>query len=308
MIFVLCVLIHDMTAWDLLDGACKRKGKDVIEILNVFEMMLCLDAWTKGSEYWKLSEATVEEDRARTAIGVVIDSIKTHLPRPNGNNWNLPNLHALLHYPRDITRFGPPNEYTTWFMESGHKHHVKLPGRTVAKVKGRFDHGLALSVRSQNELKMFLHCANVQTGVIDIMSDEETETEHNGNGEQEKGSDGTNNISMEEVNDEDVDKYDSVGSSEDEEELEDLLTVEDGIRDVPVLDYVKSKPELRRMLMYSTRYVVRSTLDNHGGVQVKVDWFTRSYHRHVIDDSVAQCLVVQHGAMEIGIEEDILFY
>ena len=113
---------------------------------------------------------------------------------------------------------------------------------------------------------------------------------------------------MEEVNDENVDEYDSVGSSEDGDEVEDLLTVEDGIRDVPVLDYVKSKPELRRMLMYSTRYVVRSTLYNHSGVQVKVDWFTRSYHRHVIDDSVAQCLVMQHGAMEIGVERRIFCF
>ena len=50
MIFVLCILIHDMTTWDLLDKTCKRKKWDLTGILNAFEMMLCLDAWTKGKE------------------------------------------------------------------------------------------------------------------------------------------------------------------------------------------------------------------------------------------------------------------
>ena len=62
-------------------------------------------------------------------------------------------------------------------MEAGHKHHVKMPGRMVAKVKGRFDHGLALSVKNQYELKMFLDCANAQSEIINLSSDDESEEE-----------------------------------------------------------------------------------------------------------------------------------
>ena len=116
------------------------------------------------------------------AIGVVIDMAKEYIPREEGNRWDLLNLHALLHYPRDISRYGPPNEYTTWFMEAGHKHHVKLPGKTVGKVKGMFDHGLAINIKSQYELKMFLECANVQNEVIYLSSDDESNVKQGENG------------------------------------------------------------------------------------------------------------------------------
>ena len=95
MIFVLCILIHDKTAWDLLekegdkekreggkekreDGKKKKEGGkkeggeknfDITKILNAFEMMLCLDAWTKKKEYWKPQESAIEESCARKAIG-----------------------------------------------------------------------------------------------------------------------------------------------------------------------------------------------------------------------------------------------
>ena len=305
MIFVLCILIHDMTAWELLDKACKRRGRDLTGILNTFEMMLCLDAWTKGKEYWTPRDSSVEEARVREAIGVVIESVKTHLPREEGNNWNLPNVHALFHYPRDITRFGPPDEYTTWFMESGHKHHVKVPGRTVAKVKGRFDHGLALSVRSQYELKMFMDCANAHCEVVDLMTDEDSEEEEDVSGvdvrlDDSEGDEGGCDGSKE--------SEDEGSNNEDNGGLDDsvfLDEITEGATGVSVFEFIKSTPQMKQMLKYSTRYIVRSSLGQGGSVTVNVDWLTRSYHKHSIKFGVVGRLVAEHGAMEYGVERRI---
>ena len=269
MIFVLCILIHDMTAWDLLNNSCRRKKRNLTEILNTFEMMLCLDAWTKGKEYWKPNESATEEWRVRLAIGVVIDKVKTHLPREQGNQWDLPNLHALFHYPQDISRFGPPNEYTTWFMEAGHKHHVKMPGRMVAKVKGRFDHGLALSVKNQYELKMFLDCANAQREIIVLLSDDESEEEEGETVHPKPGRYGGDSSGEEPdmITGPDVDDCD-IDSLEDESKVNstgDVMGHNDSIptndapvrhNDVPVFDYVKSSRVMSQMLKYSTKYIV----------------------------------------------------
>ena len=312
MLFVLCILIHDMTAWDLLDKACKRRGRDLTGILNTFEMMLCLDAWTKGREYWRPRDSSVEQARAVTAIGVVIDNVKKYLPREEGNNWNLPNLHALFHYPRDITRFGPPNEYTTWFMESGHKYHVKMPGKTVAKVKGRFDHSLALSVRSQYELKMFMECANAEAEAAELLYNDDSDNECNPNAILNSGigvGDGGGNPGV-------IDDDEGVDIEENSENGNylvnghmvsvDGLSVHQSI--VSVRDHVKNSPLLNQMLKYATKYTVRSIIGIDGRVSVKVDWLTRSYHDHTIKDGLAGCFVSQHGLMVFGVERRMYCY
>ena len=304
MLFVLCILIHDMTAWDLLDKACKKKGMDLKEILNTFEMMLCLDAWTKGKEYWSHRESSIEQGRVRGAIGIVVERVKKYLPREEGNNWDLPNVHALYHYPRDIARFGPPDEYTTWFMESGHKHHVKIPGRTVAKVRGRFDHGLALSVRSQYEVKMFMDCANVQCEVVDLMSDEESESEDRTGGgsvsdndheEVDDGGDGRADSDDEEDNGSDM--GDSVGVS--------VVDTDHGAMGVSVSNFVDGNPEMKRILSYSTRYIVRSSVGQGGSVSVEVEWITKSHFAHNIKHGLVGCFLAQHGVMQCGVERCI---
>jgi hypothetical protein len=88
----------------------EKQQTDLADILELFEAMLCFDAWLNQPTYWILDD-TKEESKAlmlkslRQLMTMCVDRI---LPRPDKdeNPWNFPKFHELLHLGDDMERYG----------------------------------------------------------------------------------------------------------------------------------------------------------------------------------------------------------
>ena len=51
LLFVLCALINNQDAWELIDTALSRDHLEITGVLQLFECMLCFDRWCKQMQY-----------------------------------------------------------------------------------------------------------------------------------------------------------------------------------------------------------------------------------------------------------------
>ena len=134
---------------------------------------------------------------------------------------------------------------------------------------------------------MFLDCANAQSEIINLLSDDKSEEDKGETFHPKPGCYGGDSSDEEAdmITGPDVDGCD-IDSSEDKSKVNstgDVMGHEDSIptndapvrhNDVPVFDYVKSSRVMSQMLKYSTKYIVQSMLCDDGRVLVNVSWLT----------------------------------
>jgi hypothetical protein len=168
------------------------------QYLSVFELMLAFKAWTKKKDgYWQSSTRDERNDHCKSssfmdpnqfpkpigqvhaegAIHCLIEflhiseiphlSLKGELMK---NQWNLPKLHWIQHYPQNFTNTGGLRHHDCEIGEKGHQWHGKSIAHTAQKRILEFPHQCAL--RKMDQIK--ITCACIKTG--DILQSKKTTT------------------------------------------------------------------------------------------------------------------------------------
>ena len=77
----MCILEQKEKGWKIIDEALKKGGNGEIKnVLYVFEMILCFDAWINKATFWSSNDnETYKEIRQKSIIKMMRD-IKKYLP------------------------------------------------------------------------------------------------------------------------------------------------------------------------------------------------------------------------------------
>lgn len=168
----------------------------LLDILNLFEMLLCFEAWCKKPTFWRLPD----EDgwgvyRSKYAISIMLNTVKQVLPRAEaplvpsmphlkvkdwpepkgGNGWKVPKFHEMLHLVDDMVRFGAPRNYYAGAPEANHKSFAKRHGRRAQKRHAVFEPQCARRVIDTYVLDMAVD-AIVDIAAADDEEDDTTST------------------------------------------------------------------------------------------------------------------------------------
>jgi hypothetical protein len=134
LIFLFVILSNYEKGWNILDNALQKKTNTTLrKVLNVFEGMLCFDAWLHLPAYWSEANEDESKESVRRSIENLMKNCKTRIPSPNSANWKKPKFHELLHITMFICRFGAPSNYSAERPESLLIPAAKQPGRRSQK-------------------------------------------------------------------------------------------------------------------------------------------------------------------------------
>jgi hypothetical protein len=99
------------------------------DMRQVFQMLLSYWVWLKrDTYYWKRADKIANE-RARTAIRIMLQELMRLWPRLRGQGWELAKIHEQLHVPDDIKRNGAPQGSHTGPTKHNHIRLVKRPAK-----------------------------------------------------------------------------------------------------------------------------------------------------------------------------------
>lgn len=137
LVFLFVILFQYEEGWQIIQSCLdKRTKKKVPEVLQVFESLLCFDAWLNKSEYWSTSNphhVAQEMAGAQASIRKFMEMCKSSIPIKKENAWKFPKFHELLHVVDDISRFGSPANFCAQRPESLLISAAKQPGRRAQK-------------------------------------------------------------------------------------------------------------------------------------------------------------------------------
>ena len=132
LVFLFVILSHYDEGKHIIASALEaRTNTHFAAILQLFEAMLCFDAWLNLPSFWPQNEL------ANDITMTVQKSIKTLMQMcvrrlPNGK-WKFPKFHELLHIVNDMKRFGSPLNYCAQRPEGLLIQAAKQPGRRAQK-------------------------------------------------------------------------------------------------------------------------------------------------------------------------------
>lgn len=137
LVFLFVILFQYDEGWRIIQSCLSRRtNKKVPEVLQVFESILCFDAWLNKTEYWETSnpQSVVREMAAtQSSIRKFMEMCKEHIPIEKENAWKKPKFHELLHVVDDMERFGSPLNFCAQRPESLLIPAAKRPGRRAQK-------------------------------------------------------------------------------------------------------------------------------------------------------------------------------
>ena len=167
LLFVFCALIQNHDAFEIVGEALDKHELEIVDVLQVFECLLCFDRWCRKSVYWTNENSTEEQNVAINATRAMMNMLMSSIPRNTGNGWALSKLHDILHVPMFITRFGNPMNYNTGFCEHNHKYQAKIPGRKAAKRHDTFTNLIAKNIVDSHVLQMYASLMEKNEAAID---------------------------------------------------------------------------------------------------------------------------------------------
>ena len=103
------------------------------DILQVFEMLLCFDAWLSKETYWAHKDTSFSKAIVSRSICTMMKLCKKYIPTKKPTAWNYPKFHELLHVVDDMIRFGSPLNFCAQRPESLLIVAAKQPGRRSQK-------------------------------------------------------------------------------------------------------------------------------------------------------------------------------
>ena len=134
LVFLFVILFQYEEGWAILDDALYSRDRNatLASVLQLFEGMLCFDAWLNLPMYWKLEDT--EEARASLLFSLrkLMTWCTERIPqREEGQKWNFPKFHELLHIVDDMIRFGSSINFSAQRPESLLINAAKHPGRAA---------------------------------------------------------------------------------------------------------------------------------------------------------------------------------
>ena len=149
LVFLFVILSQYDEGWDILDDTFARRSIATVKnIVEVFEALLCFDAWLMQDTFWDRSNSTNAIQSARSSIEALLKMCKNNIPAMKENCWKFPKFHELLHIVDDIERFGAPRNFNAERPESLLIYAAKRPGRRAQKRHA----GIAYELQSAQRL------------------------------------------------------------------------------------------------------------------------------------------------------------
>ena len=130
LVFLFVIIFLYDEGYDILDETLREKTTTTLpDVINLFEMILCFDAWIRMPTFWSRDSEAEMKVSAQDSIRNLMKLCQEYIPTVNANKWNIPKFHELLHIVDDISRFGAPMNYSADRPESLVIPAAKLPGR-----------------------------------------------------------------------------------------------------------------------------------------------------------------------------------
>ena len=130
LVFLFVILSQYDEGWQILESTLNTA---LAPVLQVFEALLCFDAWLSKPTFWNKSNELEAKRIAQASIRQLLDMCCHSIPTRNTNPWKFPKFHELLHIVDDICRFGAPQNYSAQRPESLLIAAAKQPGRRAQK-------------------------------------------------------------------------------------------------------------------------------------------------------------------------------
>ena len=129
-LYLLVILTQYNDGWVIINQALLSGGNENISnVLNVFEMILCFDAWINQTSFWRSLQNAIYIESANKSIKKMMKTIKRALlDTGRAQGWKNPKFHLLLYFVDMIVWFGAPKNYDTQCPEHNHKYFAKKPG------------------------------------------------------------------------------------------------------------------------------------------------------------------------------------
>ena len=119
---------------DIFDHTFQRKGNSTVKgVVEVFDAMLCFDAWLKQDTFWNNANCVQAMKSAHASIEALLRLCSKSIPAMKDNCWKFPKFHELLHIVDDIERFGAPRNFNAERPEALSINAAKRPGRRAQK-------------------------------------------------------------------------------------------------------------------------------------------------------------------------------
>ena len=134
LVFLFVILAQSDEGWDILTHTFrKHPNTSVADVIQVFEAMLCFDAWLMQTTFWAANDTTGAKDAAQRSIQKLLAMCRAKIPVTKATGWKFPKFHEMLHIVDDIARFGAPRNFNAERPESLLIAVAKRPGRRAQK-------------------------------------------------------------------------------------------------------------------------------------------------------------------------------
>ena len=134
-LYLLVIISQTAEGWNIINNALlKGNNKEIQDVLYVFEMILCFDAWINQTSFWPSNLNKMYINSSKESIKTMMKDIKKLLPNPaREQGWKNPKFHLLLHFVDMIVLFGAPKNFDSQCPEHNHLYVAKKPGRKSQK-------------------------------------------------------------------------------------------------------------------------------------------------------------------------------
>jgi len=135
LVFLFVILSTYDEGWQILDTTLQKKTTtNLRKVLELFEAMLCFDAWLRMPTFWSVNQEQQQGKLdAVASICKLMQMCKSRILTDKCARWNFPKFHELLHIVEDIVRFGAPINYSAERSELLLIPAAKKPGRRSQK-------------------------------------------------------------------------------------------------------------------------------------------------------------------------------
>ena len=86
--------------------------------MELFEGILCHEAWLSQPTHWKLTNTNKAKKAAMKSVRKLMFMCVKRLHREKGNGWRIPKFHEWLHFVEDMSRFGAAPNFCAQRPES----------------------------------------------------------------------------------------------------------------------------------------------------------------------------------------------
>jgi hypothetical protein len=94
LVFLFVILAQYDKGWVILNTALHAKtSKELPKIVNMFECLLCFDAWLNRPTFWLLDNPPKEKAEYQASIVKQMEMCKSYIPTVKINVWKFPKFH-----------------------------------------------------------------------------------------------------------------------------------------------------------------------------------------------------------------------